>query len=106
MDETKESSVPLQHAQEGDDSPSCSCEMTIELPTARHAEQICAIMAVDKERGTVTKDLTTQDNLLKVNLRAATVKLLRAVVSGFYDTLLVSLKCYQEFDDSLLLQQT
>jgi len=80
----------------------CVCTSEIELPTARHAEQICIIMGVDQERGAVKKELTTESNVLRIRIQTDTVKLLRTVVSSFYDMLQVSLKCYQEFDDSLL----
>lgn len=82
----------------------CECEIQIELPTARHAEQLCAILRVDAERGAVVKELSAHNTILQATIRAGTVKLLRTVVSSFYDYLIVALKCYQEFDDDTVLQ--
>jgi tRNA threonylcarbamoyladenosine modification (KEOPS) complex Pcc1 subunit len=81
------------------------CEIDIDLPSPRHASDLARILSVDRQLGSggrVTQTFTAMDGRLHVTISAETTKLLRVVVSSFYDHLQVALKCYQEFDDTLL----
>jgi hypothetical protein len=82
------------------------CEIDIDLPSPRHAYDLARILSVDRQvggGGRVTQTFTAVDGCrLHVTIAAETNKLLRVVVSSFYDHLQVALKCYQEFDDTLL----
>ena len=77
--------------------PYC-CVIEITLPSAQIADQIRRILQVDKEIGDrAVKTYSVLNNCLQVSVRAETAKLLRVVVSSFYEYLQVSLKAYQEF---------
>lgn len=80
------------------------CEIKIDLPSPRHANDLVRILSVDRQVGDrVRIDFSAKDHddTLQVTVQAETVKLLRVVVSSFYDHLQVVLKCYQEFDETL-----
>jgi Transcription factor Pcc1 len=78
------------------------CEIDIDLPSPRHASDLARILSVDRQvGGRVTQTFRAEDCCLHVTIAAETTKLLRVVVSTFYGQLQVTLKCYQEFDDTL-----
>lgn len=78
------------------------CEIDIDLPSPQHASDLARILSVDRQVGDrVTQSFQAEDSCLRVTIATETAKLLRVVVSSFYDQLQVALKCYQEFDDTL-----
>mmetsp|Transcript_25086 Transcript_25086/g.58376 ORF Transcript_25086/g.58376 Transcript_25086/m.58376 type:complete len:87 (+) Transcript_25086:77-337(+) len=82
-----------------DDAFPYSCEIHISLPTRDHADQLKRVMEVDTEIGEkVKKSIDLVENAMRVHIKATEAKLLRVVVSTFYDYLTVALKCIQEFD--------
>jgi Transcription factor Pcc1 len=86
-----------------DDYP-YTCNIEIMLPTASMAVNLQRILSVDQEIGErVVKTLdVVSDCSLTVRFRATQAKMLRVSVSSFTEYLVVALKCYQEFDRSLL----
>lgn len=72
------------------------CELQIDLPSARIANDMARILAVDRQD---TVDFKPKDSRLVITVQTASAKLLRVIVSSCYDHLQVLLKCYQEFDN-------
>jgi len=110
-----------------DDPYPYKCSVEIPLPTPAHANDIKRLMEVDKEVGDrVKKVFDVKDTMLQVyvpclvpclllemhilhllyrKFEATHAKWLRVSVSSFYEFLTVSLRCYQQFDDSLRTEE-
>jgi len=74
------------------------CDIVIALPSSQMADEIRAIVSVDREIGDrVVKSISANDNKLVVQFQATEARLLRVSVSSFYEYLTVCLKGYQEF---------
>ncbi|KAL7574584.1 hypothetical protein ACA910_015934 [Epithemia clementina (nom. ined.)] len=101
---TEESNDARNTDHSNDEFPYC-CDIDVTFPTSRHAEQTMQVMRVDKELGDkVVKSFSLHgegNRTLRISFQAGEAKLLRVVVSSFFDYLVVALKVYQEFDPTL-----
>uniref|UniRef100_A0A7S3P9B8 Transcription factor Pcc1 n=1 Tax=Amphora coffeiformis TaxID=265554 RepID=A0A7S3P9B8_9STRA len=80
-----------------------ACDVKIAFPTATTADIALKVMQVDEEIGNRVRKTLSIDaadpKCLNVAFEAIDAKSLRVSVSSFYDFLVVSLKCFQEFDE-------
>ncbi|KAL6068119.1 hypothetical protein QOT17_008367 [Balamuthia mandrillaris] len=85
----------------GEDLSSFKHKYTLEVPllSAEYATIVCNTLKVDKElkESIVHRELSTEDNVLKISYATKDIRMLRTVVSSSFDMLLLSLETLHAF---------
>ncbi|XP_076642688.1 EKC/KEOPS complex subunit LAGE3-like isoform X1 [Halictus rubicundus] len=73
--------------------------LSIPFPSRREAEIVYQVLRVDKEpsRGSVSKDLTLDNNLLKVEISGTEARKVRVALTSFFDSLILVTETIQQF---------
>ncbi|OAD61897.1 L antigen family member 3 [Eufriesea mexicana] len=73
--------------------------LSIPFPSSREAEIVYQVLRVDKEpsRGSITKNLTLDNNLLKVVISGTEVRKIRVALTSFFDSLILVIETMQLF---------
>ncbi|CAK9816287.1 EKC/KEOPS complex subunit LAGE3 [Anthophora quadrimaculata] len=76
--------------------------LSIPFPSAREAEIVYQVLRVDKEpsRGSVTKNLTLDNNLLQVLISGTEARKIRVALTSFFDSLILVTETMQQFGPS------
>lgn len=73
--------------------------LSIPFPSNREAEIAYEVLRVDKEpsRGSVTKNLTLDNNLLRVSISGSEARKVRVALTSFFDNLILVTETMQQF---------
>nr|XP_033325127.1 EKC/KEOPS complex subunit LAGE3 [Megalopta genalis] len=78
---------------------SLNVNLSIPFPSPREAEIVYQVLRVDKEpsRGSVSKELTLNDNLLKLVISGTEARKVRVALTSFFDSLILVTETIQQF---------
>ncbi|XP_033325127.2 EKC/KEOPS complex subunit LAGE3 [Megalopta genalis] len=78
---------------------SLNVNLSIPFPSPREAEIVYQVLRVDKEpsRGSVSKELTLNNNLLKLVISGTEARKVRVALTSFFDSLILVTETIQQF---------
>ncbi|XP_078050830.1 EKC/KEOPS complex subunit LAGE3-like [Augochlora pura] len=73
--------------------------LSIPFPSPREAEIVYQVLKVDKEpsRGSVSKELTLNNNILKLVISGTEARKVRVALTSFFDSLILVTETIQKF---------